>query len=217
MSFDFRESTALFGGTFHPPHLGHTQAIAGLLKDPGVKKVIVLPSFGTPLKKVAVSFENRLEMAKLAFAGIDAVKISDFEYKHQTQFTWQLFEQFAPQVKNPVFVIGTDQFKKLDQWSKFPEVLGMCDWIVLLRKPTSMDSVEPVIQKYVQEQVLKPTSNDHEFMAKGKRMKFVSTDAVEVSSTWLREQIAMNQWDTVNRFIAPEVKEYILRNKIYGK
>ena len=217
MSFDFRDSTALFGGSFHPPHLGHTQAIEGLFRNPGVKKVIILPSFGTPLKKVAVSFEHRMEMAKLAFSQISNIKISDFEFKHQTQFTWQLLEQFSSQVKNPVFVIGTDQFQKLGQWAKFPDVLGMSDWIVLLRKPNTLDHLKTVIQKYVQDQILKPTINDHEFMAMGKRLKFVETDAMEVSSTWLREQIALNQWDSIQAFISPPVKEYILRSKIYGK
>ncbi len=217
MSFDFRESTALFGGSFHPPHIGHTKAIEGLFKDPGIKNVIVLPSFGTPLKKVAVSFEQRAEMAKLALIGMDSVKLSDFEFKHKTHYTWQLLEQFSPQVKNPVFVIGTDQFQKLDQWAKFPEVLGMCDWIVLLRKPTTMESLKPVIQKLVQDHVMKATGNDLEFTAMGKKLKFVNTDAAQVSSTWLREKISMNDWDSVNSFLSPQVKEYILRNNIYGK
>jgi nicotinate-nucleotide adenylyltransferase len=217
MSFDFRDSTALFGGSFHPPHLGHTQAIEGLFRNPAVKKVIILPSFGTPLKKVAVSFENRMEMAKLAFSHIPNIKISDFEFKHQTQYTWQLLDQFSSQVKNPVFVIGTDQFQKLDQWAKFPEVLGMSDWIVLLRKPTTLDHLKNVIQKYVQDQILKPTINDHEFMAMGKRLMFVTTEAMEVSSTRLREQISLHQWESVESFMSPQVKDYILRNKIYGK
>ena len=99
MSFDFRDSTALFGGSFHPPHLGHTQAIECLFKNPGVMKIIVLPSYGTPLKKVAVSFDQRMEMAKLAFSSIPSVKVSDFEQKHQTQYTWQLLEKFSPQIK----------------------------------------------------------------------------------------------------------------------
>jgi len=217
MSFDFRDSTALFGGSFHPPHTGHTQAIEGLLKNPGVMKIIVLPSYGTPLKKVAVSFDQRMDMAKLAFSSLHLVKVSDFEQKHQTQYTWQLLEKFSPQVKNPVFVIGTDQFQKIDQWAKFPEVLAMSDWIVLLRKPTTMDSLKTNIQKLVQEQILKPTSNDHEFISMGKRFKFIETEAIEVSSTLLREKIALNSWDSITNIIAPNVKEYILRNNIYGK
>ncbi len=217
MSFDFRESTALFGGSFHPPHLGHSQAIEGLLKDPGVNKIIILPSYGTPLKKVAVSAEQRMEMAKLAFSNIASTSISDFELTNKIQYTWQLLSQFSSQVKNPAFVIGTDQFQKLDQWMNFPEVLGMCDWIVLLRKPTTLASMKSMIQKLTQEQVLKPTSNDHEFLTMGKRLKFIHTDAPEVSSTSLREKMALGEWESIENQISPTVKEYILRNNIYGK
>lgn len=217
MSFDFHESTALFGGSFHPPHLGHTQAIQGLLKNPGVKNVIVLPSYGTPLKKVPVSAEQRMEMARLAFAELPCTTISDFELKNKTEYTWQLLSQFSSQVKNPAFVIGTDQFQKLDQWMNFPEVLGMCDWIVLLRKPVTLSALQPTIRKFVQSQVLKTTGNDHEFMVMGKRLKFVETEAMEVSSTHLREQIALGDWESVQKKLAPAVKDYIRRNQIYGK
>lgn len=217
MSFDFHDGTALFGGSFHPPHLGHTQAIQGLLKNPGVKNVLILPSYGTPLKKVSVSPVQRMEMAKLAFADLPCTTISDFEFKNKIQFTWQLLSGLSNQIKKPIFVIGTDQFVKLDQWMNFPEVLGMCDWIVLLRKPTTLESLNKTIHNYVQMQVLKPSGDDREFITMGKRLKFVETDAIEVSSTLLREQIALGNWEQTKTHLAPAVKDYILRNQIYGK
>jgi len=216
MNFDFRESTALFGGSFNPPHLGHTQAIHGLFKNPGVKKVLVIPSFGTPLKKVSISFEKRMAMAKLAFQGITHVEISDFENLNQTQYSWQLLEKLGPELKNPAFVIGTDQFEKLDQWSKFPTFLGLCDWIILLRKPTTLDSISPAIMKYAGTGVLKATDNRDEFTLHGKRVKFVETEAIEASSTQIREDFALKKSDAMKELIAADVRDYILRNKIYG-
>jgi nicotinate-nucleotide adenylyltransferase len=216
MSFDFRKTTAVFGGSFNPPHLGHAQAIQGLLKNPGVNKVLVMPSYGTPLKKVSVTFDQRLEMARLAFRSISQVEVSNFEQTHRTQFTWQLLEQLAPQSSDLAFVIGTDQFAKLDQWAKFPEVLGMCDWIILLRKPTTLDSAQPLIAKYASAGLLKSTGNRDEYLVLGKRLKLVETDAIEASSTLIRERMALNQVEQVNPMLAPEVREFILRNGIYG-
>jgi len=216
MSFDFRESTAIFGGSFHPPHLAHTQAIRGLLQNPGVKRVLILPSYGTPLKAVTVSYQQRFEMAKIAFSSIPSVELSDFEKVNQTQFTWQVLEKISPQIRKPAFVIGTDQFQKLEQWAKFPEVLSMSDWIILLRKPSTLDSIRPTIQKFIQDQILIPASNDHEFTTFGKRMIFVATEAMDVSSTRIREQIALRKWDAVKNFISDEVRDYIVRNKLYG-
>ena len=35
----------------------------------------------------------------------------------------------------PAFVIGADQLLKLPTWHRFPELLGLAQWIVLARKP----------------------------------------------------------------------------------
>lgn len=216
MSFDFRKTTAVFGGSFNPPHLGHAQAIQGLLKNPGVNKVLVMPSYGTPLKKVSVTFEQRMAMAKLAFASISQAEVSNFEQTHRTQFTWQLLEQLGTTTGDLAFVIGTDQLAKLDQWAKFPEVLGMCDWIILLRKPTTLDSIQPLIAKYASAGLLKSTGNRDEYTVMGKRLKLVETDAIEASSTLIRERMALNQAEQVHHLLAPEVREFIVRNGIYG-
>jgi nicotinic acid mononucleotide adenylyltransferase len=120
-------------------------------------------------------------------------------------------------IERPVFVIGSDQFQNLDHWSKFPYFLKFCDWIVLLRRPSTMDSIHPMIQKLVQTQVLSSTSNQFEFLALGKKLKFISTDAMEVSSTWVREKLSLGDWESLKNVIPSKIQEYILRNKIYGK
>ena len=61
------ECTALFGGRFDPPHLGHEEALAGLFESPGVARVLVIPSGNPPHKPVTASNEARLEMARAAF------------------------------------------------------------------------------------------------------------------------------------------------------
>ena len=41
----------LLGGAFDPPHLGHREAVESLLRNPGVRNVIILPSGNPPLKE----------------------------------------------------------------------------------------------------------------------------------------------------------------------
>ena len=38
------------------------------------------------------------------------------------------------------FVLGTDQLEKLPSWHRFPEILGLCHWIVLERRKRSSDA-----------------------------------------------------------------------------
>ena len=69
---------AFFGGSFDPPHLGHLAvaraAQAGLRLD----RVLFAPVGAQPLKPEGstASFENRVEMTRLAIAGEEGFEIS---------------------------------------------------------------------------------------------------------------------------------------------
>jgi nicotinate-nucleotide adenylyltransferase len=216
MSFSFARHTAVFGGSFNPPHIGHIKAIEGLRKNPGVAQVLVAPSFGTPLKTVETPYPLRLQMAEKAFKGMATV--SDLEGRANIQYTWELLEILNKEAKDTAFVIGTDQFKNLDRWSRFPEVLGMCDWIVLLRKPTTLSELAPSIQKLIQHDLLLATRDEREFIIKGgnRRLCLVDTDAPDVSSTQIRENYALGKKTENMNLIPASVLEFIERNHLYG-
>ena len=82
VAHDWSQTVALFGGAFDPPHLGHREAVEGLLHEPGVARVIVLPSGTPPLKpSPGASPADRLEMARLCFATFsrEEVEVDPFE------------------------------------------------------------------------------------------------------------------------------------------
>src|SRR4051812_37133027 len=66
----WNEITAVFGGRFDPPHVGHREAVKGLFRSPGVKEVIILPSGNSPHKPSIGTISQRAEMAKLAFSSL---------------------------------------------------------------------------------------------------------------------------------------------------
>src|SRR5688572_17471371 len=67
---NWSEVTAIFGGAFDPPHLGHREAVEGILRNPGVRNVIILPTGDPPLKETRTPAEHRLAMARLGFANL---------------------------------------------------------------------------------------------------------------------------------------------------
>ena len=223
-AFHFQNHTALFGGSFNPPHIGHVKAVKGLMKDPGVGKVIILPSFGTPLKTVGVSFEQRFEMARLAFSELSAdarIELSALEKEKEIVYTWQLLEQIGARIPRLAFVIGTDQFLKLEHWGRYPDVMGMSDWIVLLRNPNTLENFQETIRKFVSEGWLLPTTNSYEFKIKisgknGTHLRFVKTDAPAISSTDLRAKLALGKKEEAAALLPQKVLDYIERNKFYG-
>jgi nicotinate-nucleotide adenylyltransferase len=216
MSTSFQDHLALFGGSFNPPHLGHVIAVEGLRKNPGVKGTLIVPSFGTPLKKVAVSFEDRLEMARLAFS--HHAEVSDTEAREKITYTWQLLEHFQGLHQKVAFVIGTDQFASLGSWARFPRVLGLADWIVLLRKPDGMETIHPAISRFAAENLIASTADPREWRVTGspRVIRFVETEAPMVSGTSIREALESGKKETVRGHVPKPVLEFIERKHLYG-
>jgi nicotinate-nucleotide adenylyltransferase len=219
MSLSFTHHLTLFGGSFNPPHLGHAQAALGLLQNPGVGKLVVLPTFGNPLKPGVTTFQHRFQMAKLNFPEFDVL---DFENVEQTKSTFELLSRVNLLAgEQPVaFVIGTDQFQQLDAWINFPTFLGLCDWIVLVRKPSTLDSCETAIRKLDSSGILKATRDPLEFEmrvnGKTRSLRFVETNAIAVSSTQIREKLALGKKAELAPYLKKDVLEYVERNSLYG-
>jgi nicotinate-nucleotide adenylyltransferase len=216
MSTSFQHHLALFGGSFNPPHQGHAIAIEGLRENPGVKGTLVIPSYGTPLKRVAVSFEDRLEMARLAFSHL--AEVSDIEGREKISCTWQLLERFQGLHGKVAFVIGTDQFSSLRAWVRFPWVLTLADWIVLLRKPDGMDAVRQALSGFLAENLIAPTADPLEWRVTGSHrvIRFAETRAPLASGTSIREWLESGNKGAAVNLLPKSVLEYIERKHLYG-
>ena len=208
--------TALFGGSFNPPHAGHVSAVRGLLKTPGVRRVKVVPSFGMPLKEASVSFEHRLAMTRVAFEGL--AEVDGIEGEHRIGFTWQLLEALKGRGEPLAFVMGSDQLESLPRWSRFPDVLRLCDWIVLGRKPGGLDRAERAAATLVAGGILTRTEAPGVYLTpgKGSSLRLCETEAPELSSTRIREFLALNQKESAGELLPPGILDFIERNKLYG-
>ena len=70
------KKTAIFGGTFNPPHLGHRFMVEGVAKLPEIEKVLVMPAKTPPHKSgEIVSPEHRLNMCRIAFEDVEKTEI----------------------------------------------------------------------------------------------------------------------------------------------
>ena len=71
---------AIFGGSFDPVHAEHINIARAAVKF-GAEKIIVVPAAVPPHKreKTMASPQDRLQMAKLAFAAVKNCEVSSFE------------------------------------------------------------------------------------------------------------------------------------------
>lgn len=195
------EVPAIFGGSFDPPTLGHREAVLGLLKNPGVKRVFVLPTGQPNLKNPHTSAPHRLSMAQLCFEGHNDVEVLDLEIRRSgPSYTYDTLLEFNKMLgRKPALAIGVDQLETIDRWHRYPEILQLAHWIVLLRKPDGETKAKAALEKW-----------------KGPSLPLlVETPAQEVSSTQIRYQIARDG-KIPNQFLSPQVSDYIRQHRLYG-
>lgn len=205
---DWSQVTALFGGTFDPPHRGHVLAAQGLLKRPGVKQVWVIPS-GTPVWKDSPVFsaERRLKLCELAFAGDARIQVNDAELSGP-RYTVETLEHLRRRYPDETFawVMGSDQLAELHRWKGFPQLLGACHWIVLGRKPMGSQQGRFLLQQWESRKLCMPVGTDHWLLSGHPTvMTLVDTPAPAISSSQVRDFIEKSRWDALQNALAPGV------------
>ena len=205
MALNWQEVTAIFGGAFDPPHLGHREAVESLLRNPGVKNVVVLPAGNPPLKTTGTPAEHRLAMTKLNFARLREglsmrVEIDEREILRDTKkpsYTVDTILEFRRDFDRPLaFVIGVDQIESLERWHRIRELLGLCHWIAIERRSESGESdaanrMAHGLKRLQALGLLRSTANPREWRAHGGTVLLaVPTDARGTSSTEIRREFA---------------------------
>jgi nicotinate-nucleotide adenylyltransferase len=128
--------TALYGGAFDPPHVGHVALAEAARKRFGVERLVVLVSEHPAHRAVHASAEDRLALARAAFPG-DDVRLDPYPR------TVELLR--AESFDDPVFVLGADQFRGFLAWSEPAEVLERTRLAVATRPGFPRDELGGVL------------------------------------------------------------------------
>lgn len=133
---------AIFGGTFNPVHNEHIEVAKSAVKELGLDQLYIMPTFISPHKTdTPASTEDRLNMLKLAFEGVEKVTVSDYEIKKQgTSYTYQTVEHFKNEENTKLyFIVGGDMLKDFKTW-RYPErILSACSLCVFDRENSNVD------------------------------------------------------------------------------
>jgi len=232
MSVRWNQVTALFGGTFDPPHIGHFEAVRGLFRNPGVGRVVVLPAAQPPHKALLTPSEHRVAMTKLCFRvaptangvgpiAIDGREIDRHSRTGEPSYSFDTIQEVRREASEIAFVIGADQLEKLREWRRFPDLLGLCHWIVLTRRPDGEKVARAVLAEWKESGLIRAGANEREWIlsAPTARQEFVlvlcDTQAPEISSSFIREAIARSGKLPENALSEP-VSGYLKENHLYG-
>ena len=128
-----RNRTAVFGGTFDPPHIGHMHIFHEVAEHTPFRNLLVIPARISNFKQESrpASFSDRLEMVRLlaedygeSYPEDDlGIIISDWEGRREAvSFTSDTVKHFYSSLEYDGkldFIIGDDHLEKLGQWHDF--------------------------------------------------------------------------------------------------
>ena len=194
----------IFGGTFSPPHNGHVRALKAFMEQMWLDFVYVIPTAQPPHKEmdVVVDAKHRLEMCRLAFAGIEGVYVSDLEIQRGGKsYTVDTLRELSGADRRLFLLCGTDMVLTLDKWRNPEEIFRLC-YPVYVRRDTDPLLDQPLIDAIAR------------YNAKfGKVVRRIVTEPIELSSTDVR--LALQTGRDTGDMLSPAVKKYIADNHLY--
>lgn len=117
--------TIVFGGSFDPVHVEHTNILKAAVRELCADKVIVVPTKNPPHKSASKTpFSDRAEMARIAFSQVSAnVIVDDIENRNDgVNYSSDNLPVLEKKYGKFVYVIGGDSLLALESWHE-PEFI----------------------------------------------------------------------------------------------
>lgn len=221
---------ALFGGSFDPPHQGHV-ALARLAIDRlHLDRVLMAPVGSQPLKQAAqppASFEDRVEMVRLAVAGepnLEASLIDAPRSDGRPNYTIHAIKRLKCELhpSDDLFcLMGADSFLTIGRWYRASELLMSCDFIVASRPGFDLSRIAAALPENIalaSEEHPDASNTTHTLViglrndgGERSRLYLLPDLAEEVSATEIRSELAAGQ----SSGLAPAVAAYIAEHRLY--
>lgn len=193
----------ILGGTFDPIHMGHLRLAQAVYDAMDLDMLLFIPANVAP-HKVGLSFANpeqRYTMTKLALADKPHFTVSDMELRRTgVSYTYHTIQELKQQYPEDeiYFIIGADTVPQLHTWHRIKELLQDVIFVAAAR-PGYTDVLK---QAEVQ---LGPVVRE--------RVKLLDTPEYDVSSTEIRQKVAMHAG--LEDLVPEAVANYIYEHGLY--
>lgn len=197
---------AFFGGTFDPPHLGHTSLAGQVLRRNLTDRVLFIPAWSPPHKpgRTITPFEQRLAMLELAVAGKPGFAVSDIERRLalSPSYTVSVLAELDREYPGDTIqlMIGADSLEQLHTWQDGLR-LGAERELIVYPRPGHHPGAAYLRQHWPEELVAKLLASQHPL------------ETFDISSTGLRRAVATGK--NVDNRMEKSVYEYILKKHLY--
>lgn len=186
----------IFGGTFNPPHIGHTRLAEHFVNELKLDRLLVIPTFQPPHKDAVdlASGEDRVNMCMLAFpdAVVSTIELNRGGKSYTYDTLCELKEQYPGD--ELFFIVGSDMLFSFNRWYKADEILDM---ITLCAADRVDDGKALEMPDFL----------------KDKRVIITKLQPFEISSTQIRECI--KNGDSTRGMLDDAVRFYIEEKGLY--
>lgn len=191
----------IFSGTFNPIHTGHLIIAESVKNELNLNKLLFIPSYQPPHRDDCfIKPIDRYKMVELATNNNLAFEVSNIELCRQNKsYSVDTVKQLLQENKSYEkinFVIGTDAFKFIDSWHNIHELVNYVNFIIISRPDF------PEVDNVLNQVKLKNYS-----------YKIVKAPLIDISSSFIREQIQKNK--SIKYLVPEEVEAYIIKNNLY--
>jgi nicotinate-nucleotide adenylyltransferase len=198
----------VFGGSFDPPHIAHTQLPLLAMHAIGADAVAYVPAGLQPLKSDSghTPAHHRLAMLRLALADqpwaailTDEIDRTPANQPTYTVDTLESLRHRLPADTQLYLLIGADSLRTFHLWRRPQRILQLATPLVMLRPP---DTPQSLLSS------LPPQFNPQDW-----HPRIVELPRIDVSSTQIRQLVA--QGKPITGLVHPAVENYIHQHHLY--
>jgi len=183
------QRVGLMGGSFNPPHEGHTVCAITALRRLKLDQLWWIVTPGNPLKSGngLPPIEERMAASR-AFAPSPAIKITGFEASLGSPYTYatvRFLTRHYPQVRF-VWVMGADNLASFHRWQHWRQTAHLVPIAVIDRPGWHLKALASPAARYLARYRLPEAASARLLEPKPPAWVFLTTRLSEASSTALR-------------------------------
>ena len=208
----------ILGGTFDPVHLGHLRLAEEVGEAMELERVYLIPAAAPPHKegRPITPFAARMHMVRMAVGESPFLEALDLEGRRQglsysIETLKELHRLFAPDPEL-YFILGMDAFYEIKTWHEYKMLFDYAHFVIIPRPGARSEGRESFLSS-LEVGFRKEDKVDLFRAPSGKRLIFKDATLMDISSTDIRERVAMEK---SIRFLVPEgVRDYIVERGLY--
>ncbi len=234
---------AMFGGSFHPLHIGHAMAAEAVVNECGYDKILFVPTCFPPHKEIAgslnVTAQDRLNMVQAFCDSVNASGAGSFggsrsesaagghficepceferggiSYTIDTVRT--LYKKYEGDFEGKIgLIMGEEIGAEFYKWKNAGELIKLCDLIIVPRLPGALGGELKNTPAHSYKGDFNSKFDRQKLLDAGFPCTVLSEPVIALSSTEIRSRIAAKKsW---RYLVPPAVFDYIESNGLYRK